>query len=545
MPVYQAYSGTGPSDPATERYLWFNCATGRWIRTVIFAGNAACPNRYACIGPYPTSSATIGPAWSSCPNSGALSCLAPPPPPPPPDAMAYFVINSGTCTVDPSERNCIRSPNFPSYYGNDEYCSITPTALAIGATLTATSFSTEEGTDVLRIFGPSGSLTSFSGASGPSNYLLGPGLIEWSSDYSVTYPGWRVCSSLFRPPPPPSPSLTLCSGSGCGACSDGPLRLISLLTPGLPSGSITLAYIATTAIAYENDNNEYYYKTTEYVECAACSGVASGGRMYSYQAYNNISVGIGLPLNAYLVFSCSAGRWIRSVVPAGNAACPNQYACTGPYPVSTIIDPAGSSCPNSGAPKCFASSPPPPSPPPPSQCLPLPGESSGTECSSSCSGIGTGNPLNMCGSTYYCCGESGGFRLCRTTSDCPLSSPPPPSLPPPPSPPPPSPSPPPHPRPPPPLPPPPLPPPPLPPPPPPPPPPSPPPSPPPPVPVVGAFATSGKDAQGNNIGPIIGGVCVVLLCLAGLTVLAWKRRRGGGRLLGDVQMREVLAIRLP
>jgi hypothetical protein len=42
-------------------------------------------------------------------------------------------------------------------------------------------------------------------------------------------------------------------------------------------------------------------------------------------------------------------------------------------------------------------------------------------------------------------------------------------------------------------------------------------------------------------------VCVILALglLAGLGVLAWKRRRGGGRLLGDVQMREVNAIRLP
>ena len=81
-----------------------------------------------------------------------------------------------------------------------------PTELAIGATLTATSFSTEPDYDTLRIPDPSGSYTSFSGVSGPSNYLLGPDMIEWSSDRSNTYPGWRVCSSLYRPPPSP-PSL--------------------------------------------------------------------------------------------------------------------------------------------------------------------------------------------------------------------------------------------------------------------------------------------------------------------------------------------------
>ena len=48
--------------------------------------------------------------------------------------------------------------------------------------------------------------------------------------------------------------------------------------------------------------------------------------------------------------------------------------------------------------------------------------------------------------------------------------------------------------------------------------------------------------------PLIAIVSVILALglLAGVGVLAWKRRRaGGGRLLGGVQMREVLAIRLP
>ena len=43
-------------------------------------------------------------------------------------------------------------------------------------------------------------------------------------------------------------------------------------------------------------------------------------------------------------------------------------------------------------------------------------------------------------------------------------------------------------------------------------------------------------------------VCAILAIglLAGIGVLAWKRRRGGGgRLLGGVQMREVTAVRMP
>ena len=39
----------------------------------------------------------------------------------------YFTVNSGPCTVDPSLPYCIRSPNFPSSYGNSQRCTITPT----------------------------------------------------------------------------------------------------------------------------------------------------------------------------------------------------------------------------------------------------------------------------------------------------------------------------------------------------------------------------------------------------------------------------------
>ena len=165
------------------------------------------------------------------------TCSAPPPPPSPPPPSpsppppsppghshsppshsphshspvaqnTYFTITSGPCTVDPSSPNCIRSPNFPSNYGNSEACSITPTALAIGRPLTATSFDTESGYDFLFIPShPSGTLTAFYGGGGPSNFILGPGTIQWTTDSSVTYTGWRVCRypSLWPPSPPPLP----------------------------------------------------------------------------------------------------------------------------------------------------------------------------------------------------------------------------------------------------------------------------------------------------------------------------------------------------
>ena len=174
----------------------------------------------------------------------------PPPPPPPPDAMAYFEISSGTCTVDPSERNCIRSPNFPSDYGNNEFCSITPKERAIGATLTATSFSTEPNYDTLRIPDPSGSFTSFSGVSGPSDYLLGPDTIEWSSDSVTTSSGWRVCCygnpTLYRPPPP-VPVVGALATSGKDAQGNN----ISLIVGGVSVCAVLLLMAGLTVLAWK------------------------------------------------------------------------------------------------------------------------------------------------------------------------------------------------------------------------------------------------------------------------------------------------------
>ena len=224
MFVYQAYDGIYT---ALNAYLWFDCSNGRWTRSLVGAGDllvgqsvgeSACPFQWACTGSYPTG-ITIEPfSWRSCPTTGAQTCLSPPPPPPPPPRLSppppppppppshshspanlldEFTVTSGACTVDPSSPNCIRSPNFPSNYGNNETCVITPTALAIGIPLTATSF------DVIFFFDddelripshPDGTLEAFS-LFGPLNFISGPWTIQWSSDISVNDTGWRrVCS---------------------------------------------------------------------------------------------------------------------------------------------------------------------------------------------------------------------------------------------------------------------------------------------------------------------------------------------------------------
>jgi len=152
---------------------------------------------------------------------------------------AYFAVTSGRCTVDPSAWNCIRSPNFPYDYVNSQTCSITPTALAIGRPLTATSFITESCCDYLRIPShPSGTLTAFSGWTGPSNFILGPGTIQWSSDSRVTHTGWRVCA-----------------GSAGSAGSGGIARLVELTRSGSAVEKENAAAELST-LAYNNADNQ-------------------------------------------------------------------------------------------------------------------------------------------------------------------------------------------------------------------------------------------------------------------------------------------------
>jgi hypothetical protein len=141
-------------------------------------------------------------------------------------AQQFFTINSGLCTVDPAATNCIRSPYFgTSSYGNGQTCTITPTSLAIGSRMTATTFSTEASYDILRLRNTAGAQVAFSGIGlvfGPSNFVLGTGTIQWVSDglYS-TYAGWRVCSLPPAPPPAPGLCTNTCIYAADGDCDDG------------------------------------------------------------------------------------------------------------------------------------------------------------------------------------------------------------------------------------------------------------------------------------------------------------------------------------
>jgi len=109
---------------------------------------------------------------------GAGGAPAPVPTPAPPPG-SWTVTGSGCTQVG----NCIQSNNHPGSYGNNEECTIDANNVAF----TVDAFSTESGYDFLTVGG-----SQYSGTSGPASGSYS-GAISWSSDYSVTNSGWKLC----------------------------------------------------------------------------------------------------------------------------------------------------------------------------------------------------------------------------------------------------------------------------------------------------------------------------------------------------------------
>lgn len=120
--------------------------------------------------------------WKLCPGD----VPSPPVPTPAPTGDAAWGVVSGPCTVD--NDGCALSPNYPESYGNDQFCEIQILDTAAFPIL-APSFNTESNYDILTVNGQ-----SYSGGMGPSG-VVPTGFISWSSDFSVTYSGWKLCPS--------------------------------------------------------------------------------------------------------------------------------------------------------------------------------------------------------------------------------------------------------------------------------------------------------------------------------------------------------------
>jgi len=123
-------------------------------------------------------------------DTNALLCVAeggapptPTPAPTPAPPPGSWRIEGSGCEMS---GNCISSNNHPSNYGNGQSCSI---QLAGSVGISVEAFNTESRYDWLTMGG-----SQYSGTSGPSSGSY-TGVISWSSDYSVTQSGWKLCKA--------------------------------------------------------------------------------------------------------------------------------------------------------------------------------------------------------------------------------------------------------------------------------------------------------------------------------------------------------------
>merc|ERR1719414_112792 len=125
-------------------------------------------------------------------DTNALLCVAeggapptptPAPTPAPPPSTGTWIIEGSGCEMS---GDCIHSNNHPSNYGNREQCSIRLDGYMY---IKVNAFETESSYDILTVEG-----TRYSGSSGPRDGSY-TGVITWSSDYSVTKSGWKLCKA--------------------------------------------------------------------------------------------------------------------------------------------------------------------------------------------------------------------------------------------------------------------------------------------------------------------------------------------------------------
>jgi subtilisin family serine protease len=100
-------------------------------------------------------------------------------------ATGVFSVSGSGCTVSDS---CVSSKNYPSHYGNQQSCTVTMTQnvrLAVQS-----PFEIERSYDYLRI----NNAEKWTAGEIPSTLTSGS-TISWSTDYSVTKDGWKICFS--------------------------------------------------------------------------------------------------------------------------------------------------------------------------------------------------------------------------------------------------------------------------------------------------------------------------------------------------------------
>merc|ERR1712232_241723 len=127
-----------------------------------------------------------------------------------------WIVLSGDCSFDVGGE-CIRSPNFPENYGNNEACEIgvNPSRWT-SSSLVANSFDTEARWDTLTVNGQrySGSTVTFNGVV-PTRSIL------WTSDGSVVRSGWSICMrTTFTTTPSSAPWMVLSGNCNLDASAE-------------------------------------------------------------------------------------------------------------------------------------------------------------------------------------------------------------------------------------------------------------------------------------------------------------------------------------
>jgi len=202
-----------------------------------------------------------------------------------------FSVSSGSCTLS---GDCIRTPNYPSYYPNYASCSFT--TLAAG-TVSTTAFNTESYYDKLWIGPTYSSGTYYSGTTGPSGVSVTSGQqMTWDADGSQQSTGWELCLTAGGPTPSPTPAATRMSTTGtCTLSTSGDC----VSSPNYPSPyDSTDCTITNNQAGYLNAatfNTESNYDTLNIRRrgLGAYSGQLTAATRGSSSAYTDIYLGAG------------------------------------------------------------------------------------------------------------------------------------------------------------------------------------------------------------------------------------------------------------
>ena len=110
-----------------------------------------------------------------------------PTPVPTPSPTSHILVIQGMCEI---VGDCVQSPNYPSNYESNQACTI---GFRSEGTLHVDDFATENQHDYLEFDG-----SKYSGLTGPpdDSSVTSDSLLFWSTDYSTTHKGWRMCSEL-------------------------------------------------------------------------------------------------------------------------------------------------------------------------------------------------------------------------------------------------------------------------------------------------------------------------------------------------------------